>query len=94
MLNASGFAARYFIELATDSTSESSPICKSEAGDGAKSWMFGAPITTGIAPTTKTRKRKAATFKYKDWILEHQMISGVILYPVSIRQLETKKLKA
>lgn len=36
--------------LATDSTSSSSLICKTEPGEGAKSWIFGAPTTTGMAP--------------------------------------------
>ena len=50
-LYASGFSARYFIFLATGSISPSSLICKIEPGEGAKSWIFGAPTTTGTEPT-------------------------------------------
>lgn len=51
-LYAIGFSARYFIVLATDAASFSSLMCKTEVGEGAKSWMFGAPTTTGIDPTS------------------------------------------
>ena len=50
-LYASAFSARYFMVFATDSASFNSPICRIEPGAGAKSWMFGAPTTTGIEPT-------------------------------------------
>lgn len=49
-LYAPGFSERYFILFATESTSLSSLICKIEPGAGAKSWILGAPITTGTDP--------------------------------------------
>lgn len=51
-LYALGFSARYFIVSATDAASFSSLMCKSELGEGAKSRMFGAPITTGTDPAS------------------------------------------
>lgn len=36
--------------LATESISLISLICKIESGEGAKSWIFGAPMTTGTVP--------------------------------------------
>lgn len=50
-LNASGFSARRFIVLATESISSISFICSNDPGQGAKSWILGAPTTTGIVPT-------------------------------------------
>jgi len=52
-LYTSGFSARYLMVLARESTSSSSLIYKIEPGEGAKSWIFGGPTTTGLAPTTR-----------------------------------------
>lgn len=40
--------------LATDSISSSSLICKKELGEGANSWILGAPTTTGTAPASES----------------------------------------
>lgn len=49
-LNASGFDARYFIFWAIDGMSSRTLMCNIESLEGAKSWILGAPITTGTAP--------------------------------------------
>lgn len=55
--------------LAIEGISFSSLICKSEPVDGAKSWIFEAPMTTGTEPLSfqiRSKTESEPRTKYLD----------------------------
>lgn len=54
---------------AIEGISFSSLICKTEPEDGAKSWIFGAPMTTGTEPSLfqiRSKTESEPSTKYLD----------------------------
>lgn len=80
-LKAVSFFAKCFICEATNDTSSNVFICKTVLGPGAKSWMFGAPTTTGTAPAFTNHRQSyiqqegiyfQSTISTKQWLCQKQ----------------------